>query len=93
MVQQGKQLGLRVALVNVLPWNRGYPVAAPLIDRLNRLIQTTGELEQVPVLPFNQTLASAKNPNLMKRRLTADGDHPSIAGYRRLGAVVAKRLG
>jgi len=59
MVQQGKQLGLRVALANVLPWNRGYPVAAPLIDRLNRLIQTTAELEQVPVLPFNQTLASA----------------------------------
>jgi len=93
MVQQGKQLGLRVALANVLPWNRGYPVAAPLIDRLNRLIHTTSELEQVPVLPFNQALASAKNPNLMKRRLTADGDHPSIAGYRRLGALVAKRLG
>ena len=93
MVQQGKQLGLRVVLANVLPWNRGYPVAAPLVDRLNRLIQTTAELEQVQVLPFNQTLASVKNPNLMKRRLTADGDHPSIAGYRRLGAVVAKRLG
>jgi lysophospholipase L1-like esterase len=29
----------------------------------------------------------------MKLRLTADGDHPSIAGYRRLGAVVASRLG
>jgi lysophospholipase L1-like esterase len=93
MVQQGKQLGLRVALANVLPWNRGYPIAAPLIDRLNRLIHTTGEVEQVPVLPFNQALANPKNANLMQRRLTADGDHPSIAGYRRLGAVVAKRLG
>lgn len=93
MVQQGKQLGLRVVLANVLPWNRGYPVAAPLIDRLNRLIHTTAELEQVQVLPFNQTLASTKNPDLMKRHLTADGDHPSIAGYRRLGAMVANRLG
>jgi lysophospholipase L1-like esterase len=93
MVEQGKQLGLRVVLANVLPWNRGYPVAAPLIDRLNRLIQTTAELEQVQVLPFNRTLASTENPNLMKRHLTADGDHPSIAGYRRLGAVVANRLG
>jgi lysophospholipase L1-like esterase len=93
MLEQGKQLGLRVVLANVLPWNRGYPVAAPLIDRLNRLIHTTAELERVEVLPFNQTLASAKNPNLMKRHLTADGDHPSIAGYRRLGALVASRLG
>ncbi len=47
MVEQGKQLGLRVVLANVLPWNRGYPVAAPLIDRLNRLIHTTAELERV----------------------------------------------
>ncbi|MDQ2939933.1 MAG: GDSL-type esterase/lipase family protein [Actinomycetota bacterium] len=93
MVQQGKQLGLRVALANVLPWNRGYPVAAPLIDRLNRLIGTTAELERVPILPFNQTLADPRKPNLMQRRLTADGDHPSIAGYRRLGGVVASRLG
>ncbi len=45
------------------------------------------------MLPFNQTLADPRNPNLMQRRLTADGDHPSIAGYRRLGAVVADRLG
>jgi lysophospholipase L1-like esterase len=93
MVEQGKQLGLRLALANVLPWNRGYPVAAPLIDRLNRLIETTAELERVPVLPFNQALADPRNLNLMQRHLTADGDHPSIAGYRRLGAVVASRLG
>ena len=93
MVQQAKQLGLRVALANVLPWNRGYPVAAPLIDRLNRSIHTTAELERVPVLPFNQALADPRNPSLMQRQLTADGDHPSIAGYRRLGSVVASRLG
>jgi lysophospholipase L1-like esterase len=93
MVEHGKQLGLRVALADVLPWNRAYPVAAPLIDRLSRLIRVTAKLEGVPVLPFGEALASPNNPNLMQRRLTADGDHPSIAGYRRLGAVVASRLG
>jgi lysophospholipase L1-like esterase len=93
MVEQGRQLGLRVALADVLPWNRAYPAAAPLIDRLNRLIGVTAKLERVPLLPFNETLASAGNRDLMKRRLTADGDHPSIAGYRRLGLAVASRLG
>ena len=93
MLEQGKQLGLRVALTDVLPWNRGYPAAAPLIDRLNRLIRVTAKLERVPMLHFNEALADPAKPNLMKLRLTADGDHPSIAGYRRLGAMVASRLG
>ena len=93
MLVQGKQLGLRVAVADVLPWNRGYPGAAPLIDRLNRLIRVTAKLERVPVLHFNEALADPGKPDLMKLRLTADGDHPSIAGYRRLGAMVASRLG
>jgi lysophospholipase L1-like esterase len=93
MVEQGKQLGLQVALANVLPWNRGYPAAVPLIDGLNRRIRVTAEVEGVPLLDFNRTLAGARNPDLMPPRLTADGDHPSIAGYRRLGGLVAARLG
>jgi lysophospholipase L1-like esterase len=92
MLKQGKQLGLRVALADVLPWNRGYPAAAPLVDRLNRLIRVTAKLERVPVLHFNEALADPAKPDLMKLHLTADGDHPSIAGYRRLGGVVASRL-
>jgi lysophospholipase L1-like esterase len=93
MIEQGKQLGLRVAVADLLPWNRGYPAAAPVIDRLNRLIRVTARLERVPVLAFNEALADPAKPDLMRARLTADGDHPSIAGYRRLGAVVASRLG
>jgi lysophospholipase L1-like esterase len=89
MIEQGKQLGLRVAVANVLPWNRGYPAAAPLIRRLNGIVAATAKVEEVPLLRFNEALASPRNPNLMQRRLTADGDHPSIAGYRRLGAVAA----
>jgi lysophospholipase L1-like esterase len=93
MIEQGNQLGLRVAVANVLPWNRGYPVAAPPIRHLNGIIAATANVERVPLLRFNEALADPKNPNLMQPRLTADGDHPSIAGYRRLGAVVARALG
>lgn len=93
MVAEGKRLGLRVAVAEVLPWNRGYPVAAPLIDRLNKLIEVNARLEQVPVLRFGSAIADPANPRLMQARLTADGDHPSIAGYRVMGGLVAKQFG
>ena len=41
MVQQGKALGLRVAITEVLPWNNGYPEADPKIRHLNELIRGT----------------------------------------------------
>jgi lysophospholipase L1-like esterase len=92
LVGSARRLGLRVLIADVLPWNRGYPAAAPLIDQLNRRIRVTAKLERVPLLDFNAALASPANPRLMSPRLTADGDHPSIAGYRQLGALVAAKL-
>jgi lysophospholipase L1-like esterase len=92
LIESARRLGLRVLVANVLPWNLGYPAAAPLIDQLNRRIRITAKLERVPLLDFNAALASHANPNLMPAYLTADGDHPSIAGYRRLGALVAAKL-
>jgi lysophospholipase L1-like esterase len=92
MVEEGKRLRLRVAIAEVLPWNRGYPVAAPLIDRLNKLIELNAKLEQVPVLRFGSAIADPANPRLMQPRLTVDGDHPSVAGYRRIGELVAGQL-
>lgn len=85
-------MGLRVAVAEVLPWNRGYPVAAPYIDRLNRLIRVNARLQGVPLLRFAAVIADPANAKLMQPRLTADGDHPSIAGYRRLGGLVASQL-
>ena len=38
MVRRGKELGLRVLLVDLLPWNNGWPDAEPKIRRLNELI-------------------------------------------------------
>ena len=93
MIDAGQRLGLRVAVANVLPWNRGFPAAAPSIRRLNRLIGVTAELKGVPVLSFNRALADPRNPGLMRRPLTADGSHPSVAGYRRLGSLVVDRFG
>ena len=88
MVQAGKKRGLRVALVDVLPWNNGYPRAAGPIDRLNRLIDGIGEDEDVPVYAFYDRLEDPRKPHRMKREWTIDGNHPSVKGYRRLAETV-----
>ena len=85
MVRHGRRLGLRVALADLLPWNNGYPAADPKIRRLNRLVHAWAEREHVPVLPFYATLDDPEHPGRMPLRLTADGDHPSVEGYRLLG--------
>ena len=85
MVRRGKALGLKVALVDVLPWNNGYPGADPAIRRLNRLIHALARREGVSLLPFHDTLEDPQRPGRMPERLTADGDHPSVEGYRLLG--------
>src|SRR6476661_9393594 len=50
MVRRGKELGLRVVLVDVLPWNNGWPDAEPQIRRLNALIAELAGAEDVPLL-------------------------------------------
>lgn len=87
MVRRGKVLGLRVALAHVLPWNNGYPAAVEPIRRLNELIEAIGREEGVRVLPFHETLEDDGRPGRMREEWTSDGDHPSVAGYRRLGEV------
>ncbi len=85
MVQRGKALGLEVALVDVLPWNNGYPEADPKIRRLNELIHAVARDEHVPLLPFYATLEDPDRPGRMREEWTSDGDHPSVEGYRLLG--------
>ena len=91
MVRRGKELGLRVALADVLPWNNGWPGAEPKIHRLNELIAAIAHAEDVPVLPFHETLEDPDRPGRMREEWTSDGDHPSTEGYKRL-ADVAFRL-
>jgi lysophospholipase L1-like esterase len=90
MVQRGKDLGLRVALIDLLPWNNGWPGAEPQIRRLNALIVELARDESVPLLPFHETLEDPDRPGRMRADWTSDGDHPSVEGYRLLGEVVAR---
>jgi lysophospholipase L1-like esterase len=88
MVRRGKALGLRLALADVLPWNNGWPDAEPKIRRLNERIGEIALEEDVTLLPFHDTLEDAERPGRMRGDWThADGDHPSVAGYRRLGEL------
>ena len=87
MVRRGKELGLAVALADVLPWNNGWPDAEPKIRSLNALIREIADRESVPVLPFHDTLEDAEHPGRMREEWTCDGDHPSVEGYRRLGEL------
>jgi lysophospholipase L1-like esterase len=85
MVERGRQIGLAVALVDVLPWNNGDGRAANDIDELNMLIAGATESLGVRLLPFNTTLADPDRPDRMCDDMTDDGDHPSIEGHRLLG--------
>ncbi len=90
MVRRGKELALRVAVVDVLPWNNGWPDAEPQIRRLNGLIAELARDEAIPLLPFHDTLEDPDRPGRMRAGWTSDGDHPSVEGYRRLGEVAAR---
>jgi lysophospholipase L1-like esterase len=86
-IRQAKERGLGVVVPNVLPWNNGWPGADPKIRTLNQLIARIGADEKVPVLPFYETLEDAGRPGRMREEWTPDGNHPSVAGHRRLGEV------
>jgi len=87
LVRRGQALGLPVAVANVLPWNGGWPRTEEPIRRLNALVAELAVAEGVPVLPFHETLESDEQPGRMRPEWTSDGDHPSVAGYRRLGEL------
>jgi lysophospholipase L1-like esterase len=87
LVRQAKERGLGVVVPNVLPWNRGWPDADPKIRHLNELIAALGAEEAVLVLPFYETLEDPERPGRMREDWTPDGNHPSVAGHRRLGEL------
>ena len=84
LVERGLALGLPVAVCDVLPWNNGWPAKEQAIRQLNERI---GGLA-VPLLPFHDMLEDPALPGRMQDEWTDDdGDHPSVAGYRRLGEL------
>jgi lysophospholipase L1-like esterase len=92
MVRLGRELGLAVALADVLPWNNGWPRAEHPIRELNELVHAVAAEEGVLLLRFHETLEDSARPGRMREELTSDGDHPSVAGYRLLGELVAREL-
>lgn len=91
MVRRGRELGLEVALADVLPAGSG-PRFGAEIERLNRAIAEIGEQEDVTVLGFNELLADPRDPHRLAPRWAADPLHPSVSGHRRLGRLVAREL-
>ena len=81
MIERGQDLGLRVVVADVLPWNNGDSRASGDITRLNELIRAIG----VPLLPFHDTLVDPEAPHRMREDWTDDGNHPSVEGHRLLG--------
>ena len=85
MVRRGRDLGLRVALCDVLPWNGGWPRTAEAIRGLNELVHAVAVEEGVLLLPFHDTLTDGDRPGRMREEWTDDSDHPTVEGYRLLG--------
>jgi lysophospholipase L1-like esterase len=87
MVRRGLELGVRVLLADVLPWNAGYPRTEREIQKLNGLVARIAAEEGVVLLPFHATLEDPERPGRMREDWVADGDHPSVEGYRRLAEL------
>jgi len=87
MVARGRAAGLPVAIVNLLPWNNGFPAKDPLIRELNAGIAAFAAAEGLPLLDFFSTLEDPDRPGTMRDAWTSEGDHPSLEGYRRLGEL------
>lgn len=88
MVLRGRVLGLDVAIAELLPWNNGGDAGAAAIRDLNRRIERIAREEGARRLPWYRLLEDPGAPGTMLARFTADGVHPSVAGYRRLAASV-----
>jgi len=86
MIRRGTALGLRVAVVELVP-NDNFPQLAASIRELNEQIHELADDEGVQVLPFYRTLEDSDRPGRFGRGWTDDGNHPSVEGHRRLGEL------
>jgi lysophospholipase L1-like esterase len=86
MVRAAKEENLDVAVADVLPYGPA-PQADPVIDELNRRIAAMARSTGATVLPFHRVLEDPDHQGRMKAEWTADGIHPSVEGYRRLGEL------
>jgi lysophospholipase L1-like esterase len=92
MILRGLDLDLGVTVAEVLPWNNGYPRGERPIRQLNELLHALAEAERVGVVPFYSAVEDPARPGRMRENWTDDGNHPSLAGHRRLGEMAASTL-
>jgi lysophospholipase L1-like esterase len=90
MVRAANRSGLEVAVADLLPYNPD-PGTDATIERLNRRIAAMARNSGATPLRFHRTLEDPLNPAAMKPEWTADGVHPSVEGYRRLGELAFRR--
>jgi lysophospholipase L1-like esterase len=93
MLRDARTLVPAVLVADVLPWNNGWPDAYAGIRELNHRLSAIASEEHVVLLPFHATLEDPARPGRMRADCAhADGDHPSVEGYRLLGELVARTL-
>jgi len=92
IVRRARDAGLVVLVTTVPPINARHPRWAPEVRRLNNLIHSLAREEDVSVIDFFKPLEDPRRPGRMRADLTADGVHPTVEGYLRIGRVAARKL-
>ena len=89
MISTARSAGLDVLVANVLPVNRRFPAIKRKITRLNAMVRTLARDEGVELVDFFDVLEDPTGSERMRTEwAAADGVHPSVEGYRRLGRAV-----
>jgi lysophospholipase L1-like esterase len=90
MVRKAKALGLRVGITELLPVLDPKPAAAAGIEELNRRIAEIARAEGARLYQWYHLLEDPDQLGSLRRDLTSDGLHPTVAGYRLLGDAITR---
>jgi len=86
MIVRGLALDLRVAIAELIP-NDNFDEILPGIARLNRGLRAIAANRRVALLPFHAALDDPDRPGRIRPGCTDDGNHPNVAGHRRVGEL------
>jgi lysophospholipase L1-like esterase len=86
MVLRGLELGLRVAIAELIP-NDNFEEILPGIARMNGGLRAIAADRGVPLLRFHAALDDPDRPGHIRPGCTDDGNHPNVHGHRRVGEL------
>jgi lysophospholipase L1-like esterase len=89
MIRRVRKADASVFVANVLPVNRRRALLVDEIARMNEMVRELTREENVELIDFFDVLEGPAGPSRLPERWTADGVHPSVDGYRRLGRAIA----